>query len=474
MNRILMSILFCIISLKNYAQETSKNYKDAFKLIEVWLEAQKDFENIPSITAMVIKDQDIIWSKAIGKSNLEEASLASLTTTSSICSITKSFTAVAIMKLVDEGKINLNDKVKDILPYFKTESLSNGDTTIKSLLSHSSGLPGNSGHSYYTGPDFIYPSKTAFRSIFKSLKTTSIVGSDVNYSNVGYALLGEIIETVSGMPYSLYLKNKVLSPLQMSNTYMSSKTINSSYKQATGYTAINRNGTRNRVNLFETKSMQPAMGLWTNAIDLAKYVSWQFRLQDASSAEILKPSTLQNMHSVHATSIDKRTTWGLGFEVFLDKNNNQWVSHGGTCPGFVSLLQLNKTTKMAYVIFINANRSRTFKYINGIKQILSKVKPTTNIKKEHAFLKDYTGFYNMNPWNSLTYISPWGKDLVMLQLPENSPKYGMQFLRHIKNDTFRFIKKNGELGNELIFKRDQNKKVYQYFEGGNYKNKVID
>jgi CubicO group peptidase (beta-lactamase class C family) len=475
MNRILMPILFFVLTLNSYAQETKKNYKDAFRLIEVWLEAQKDFENIPSITAMVVKDQDILWSKAIGQSNLEQNSKATLTTTNSICSITKSFTAVAIMKLIDEGKINLDDKVKDLLPFYKTKSFSNGDATIKSLLSHSSGLPGNSGHSYFTGPSFIFPSKTEFRSIFKDLKTTSKVGSDVKYSNVGYALLGEIIETVSGIPYAVYLKNEVLNPLKMTNTYISNTTRNSLYTKATGYTAINRNRNRNRVNLFDTKSMQPAMGLWTNITDLAKYASWQFRLQDASSAEILKPFTLQNMHSVQATSKDKNTTWGLGFEVFKGSNNEDWVSHGGTCPGFVSLLQLNKTTKVGYGVMINANRSSSFKYINGIKQILSKVKQNPeNSKKELSFLKDYTGYYNMNPWNSLVYVGTWNDGLVVLQLPENSPKYGMMFYKHIKGDIFRHVKKNGELGDQFEFQRDKSGKVYRYFESGNYKNKVIN
>ena len=473
MNRILMSILFCMTVLVSQAQMNKKNYDEAFKLIEVWLETQKDFENIPSISAMVINDQNILWSGSFGHSNVLEKTSSNVSTTNSICSITKSFTAVAIMKLVDQGKINLDDKVKDVLPFYKPKSTLNNDVTIRSLLSHSSGLPGNSGHSYYTGPDFIYPSKTEFRSIFKKMKFKNKVGVDLNYSNVGYALLGEIIEHTTKMTYEIFLKNEVFDPLKMDNTYMSYKAKFKKGNQAIGYTALNRNRTRNQVNLFETKSMQPAMGLWTNLIDLAKYASWQFRLQDAQKSEILNPETLQKMHSVQATSKDKRTTWGLGFEVIKDAKGNDWVSHGGTCPGFVSLLQLNKTTKMGYGILINANRSRTFKYINGIKQILNKVK---NIDKKSTNkeinLNDYSGYYNMNPWNSLMYVSTWGNDLVMLQLPENSPKYGMQFLKHIKGDTFRFIKKNGELGDEIVFQKDAKGKVFRFFEGGNYKNKV--
>ena len=403
-----MSILFCMVSLITYAQEYTKNYDDAFKLIEVWLDAQKDFENIPSITAVVIKDQNILWKGAFGKSNIELENKAKTSTISSICSMTKSFTAVAIMKLVDDGKLNLDDPVKDILPFYKVKQqfLKGGAVTVRSLLSHSSGLPRNTGHSYFTGPDFAFPSQAAFRSILKNLETKNEVGADVNYSNVGYALLGEIIEKVSGKPYEIYLMNEVIGQLKMTNTYMGMKTIPYTYRRAIGYTAINRDRTRKRVHSFNTKSMKPAMGLWSTIDDLAKYASWQFRLRDASTAEILTPSTIRNMHSLAATSKDKRDSWGLGFTLSTGSNGDDWVMHGGTCPGYVSMLQLNVTTKMGFAIMANANRVHTFKYLNGIKQILSKVisvRERSNTHKVH--LDDYTGYYNMNPWNSSIYIS---------------------------------------------------------------------
>ena len=403
-----MSILFCMVSLITYAQEYTKNYDDAFKLIEVWLDAQKDFENIPSITAVVIKDQNILWKGAFGKSNIELENKAKTSTISSICSMTKSFTAVAIMKLADDGKLNLDDPVKDILPFYKVKQqfLKGGAVTVRSLLSHSSGLPRNTGHSYFTGPDFAFPSQAAFRSILKNLETKNEVGADVNYSNVGYALLGEIIEKVSGKPYEIYLMNEVIGQLKMTNTYMGMKTIPYTYRRAIGYTAINRDRTRKRVHSFNTKSMKPAMGLWTTIDDLAKYASWQFRLRDASTTEILTPSTIRNMHRLAATSKDKRDTWGLGFTLSTGSNGDDWVMHGGTCPGYVSMLQLNVTTKMGFAIMANANRVHTFKYLNGIKQILSKVisvRERSNTHKVH--LDDYTGYYNMNPWNSSIYIS---------------------------------------------------------------------
>jgi len=137
------------------------------------------------------------------------------------------------------------------------------------------------------------------------------------------------------------------------------------------------------------------------------------------------------------------------------------------------MLQLNVTTKMGYAIMINANRSSTFKFLNGIRQIMSKAKSIKERTNTHSVnLDDYTGFYNMKPWNSSVYISTWGEDLVILQLPENSPKYGMRIFKHIKDDTFRQVKENGELGDEYVFERGKNGKVYRYVEEGNYKNKM--
>ncbi len=477
MKHLSMLIFFFLVTIHGHTQESRKNYEDAFKLIEVWLDAQKDFENIPSITAVVIKDQEILWSGAFGKSNLEQENKADISTICSICSMTKSFTAVAIMKLIDEGKLNLEDKVKDLLPFYKVKQQfpEGGAVTVRSLLSHSSGLPSNTGHSYFTGPDFLFPSQVEFRSTLKDMETKSEVGANVKYSNVGYALLGEIIEKVSGMPYETYLMNEVISPLKMTSTYMGTKSITDNNRRAVGYTAINRDGTRERIikGGFKFKAMKPAMGLWTSIHDLAKYASWQFRLREASTSEILKPSTLRSMHSLEVTGEGYEEAWGLGFTVSKDSNGDDWVMHGGTCPGFVSMLQLNVTTKMGYAIMINANRSSTFKFLNGIRQIMSKVKPIKERTNTHKVnLDDYTGYYNMNPWNSSVYISTWGEDLVILQLPENSPKYGMRFFKHIKDDTFRHVKENGELGDEYVFERGENGKVYRYVEEGNYKNKM--
>ncbi|NER15385.1 serine hydrolase [Leptobacterium flavescens] len=452
------------------AQNDNKNYTDAFKLIDVWLESQKDYEAIPGITAMVVRDQDLVWSGAYGKSNIEQDTDIKRSTLCSICSITKTFTAVAIMKLVDEGKIKLDDKVKDILPHFKVVQKypDGGFITIRSLLSHSSGLPRDSGHNYWSAPDFPFPSENELNAVLKELETESPVGANLSYSNLGYALLGQIIEQVSGMPFEQYLKTHVLIPLQMSDSYVGIKGSLYGNKHAVGYTAVNRNGIRKRANLYQTKAISPAAGLSTSILDLAKYASWQFRLRNASVKEVLNPSSLRKMHEVQSESKNGSRTWGFGFEVFSDKSGNKWVSHGGICPGYVSYLKMNLTNKMGYGLMVNSNRVNAIQLINGIMGIMKKAGSISKNDAKNIDLEEYTGYYNLNPWNSEYYISRWGKGLVALYLPAKNPVDSMYFYEHKGNDTFRLIGSD----EEIVFKRDKNGKVYQVLNGGNYHPKM--
>ena len=94
----------------------SKNYLDVYKMVEVWLESEIDYNNIPGFSVAIINKDKIDWSKAIGNDkNKDKISINSLF---SICSISKLFTSIGIMQLVSEGKINLNDPLKKHLPFF--------------------------------------------------------------------------------------------------------------------------------------------------------------------------------------------------------------------------------------------------------------------------------------------------------------------------------------------------------------------
>tara|TARA_B110000046_G_C13021245_1_gene411348 strand:+ start:2609 stop:4054 length:1446 start_codon:yes stop_codon:yes gene_type:complete len=462
-----------------FSQEGKKDYKEAFKLIEVWLEAQKDFDNLPSLTAIVIEDQEVLWSGALGLANVEKNIKAEVSTLCSICSISKLFTSVAIMKLYDEGKLRLDDLVSDLLPAYELDQKypESGPITIRSLLTHSSGLPREAAYPYWTGPDFPFPTKVQIDSKLSEQETLYPASTYFQYSNLGLTLLGEIVEEISGVPYDEYVQQNILKPLGLKDTRTELPEQLYGNELAIGYSAMTRIGKREKVNLFQANGIKPAAGFSSNVKDLGKFASWQFRLRDTTVTEILKPSTIKYMQNVHWTNPDWKTTWGLGFVVYKGPDGNTWVGHGGSCPGYRSTLQIDLKNKRAYSVMINANGTNPAKYTNGINEIIKKVKITnkeeaTDEKIEKKNLEEFVGYFSPMPWWSEEYLSTWDDKLVSIRLPSEKPAESMVFYKHIEGDTFRRIRDNEELGETLIFERDKNGKIIHYKQHGNYTKKI--
>jgi CubicO group peptidase (beta-lactamase class C family) len=471
-NGILISVFF-ILSLNTFSQNEEKNYDDAYKLIAVWLEAQKDFERLPGISAVIVKDQDVLWSGAFGKSNIEENIDAKANTLCSICSISKLFTAVAIMKLYDEGKLRLDDELKNVLPWFKLKQQfsDSGPITIRSLLTHSSGLPRQSDVPYWSAPDFSFPTVEEIKKALLSQETLYPASYDFQYSNLALSLLGEVVAEISGMSYENYVTEHILNPLKLNDTRPNMPKTLYGNDLAIGYSALNRTLNREEVPLFDAKGITPAAGYSSNVLDLGRFASWQFRLRDSKETEILKPSTLKNMHNVHWTNPDFKLTWGLGFSVYKGSDGSKWVGHGGSCPGYRSTLQLNLKSKMAYSVMINAGGTSPRKYTSAMHSIMLKIELIAKDKPK-VNLEDYTGFYDNQPWGSESYLGTWNGKLVSLSLSSDNPAKAMTFFKHIEGDTFKRIKDNGDLGEISSFERDENGNVIRVKSHQNYSMKM--
>lgn len=461
------------------AQENKKDYKDAFQLAKVWLDAQKDFDQLPGISVAIVEDQEILWTAGIGDSNKEDGVKMQPSTLCSICSISKLFTAVAIMKLYDEGKLRLDDKVADLLPTYNLRQKfdQSGPVTVRSLLTHSSGLPREADYPYWTGPDFPFPTKEQINEKLGGQETLYPASTYFQYSNLGLTLLGQIVEAVSGSSYDDYVQQNILAPLGLQDTRPTMPKELYGKQLAKGYGAINRKREREGIELFDANGITAAAGFSSNVTDLANFASWQFRLREQLAAEILKPATLKYMQQVHWTNPDWKTTWGLGFVVFKGSNGNTWVGHGGSCPGYRSILQLDLKSKMAYAVMINAGGTNPGSYARGLQAILAKVKAApkkaddaTDNKKVN--LSDYTGYYSNQPWWSEEYIGVWGDKLVTLNLPSRSPGEAMTMYKHIEGDTFRRIRDNKELGETMVFKRNEANQVNAYISHTNIYKKI--
>ena len=480
MKNILIGAILLLHVSAAYSQEKKTDYSDAYRLIEVWLDAQKDYEQLPGISAMVVEDQEMLWSGAFGLANIEQSVKSAPSTLYSICSISKLFTSVAIMKLYDEGKLRLDDKVSDLLPWYDLDQkfADSWPITIRTLLTHSSGLPREANFPYWTGPDFPFPSSESIRAELDNQETLYPSSTYHQYSNLGLTLLGDIVEEVSGVSFETYVKQNILDPLGLANTR--TKLPEDLYGQdlAIGYSALSREHQRQQVALFQAEGITAAAGFSSNVQDLGKFASWQFRLMDTTVTEILEPSTLKYMQNVHWTDPDWKTTWGLGFVVSKGSDGVKIVGHGGSCPGYRSSISLRPESKRAYVVMINASGTNPHKYVNGIHAILKKAKgaekkQTSEETKPGIDLLEFSGYYNSMPWQSELFVSAWYGKLVMLGLPTESPAAAMTVFKHIDGDTFRRVRDDGELGETLVFERNDAGQITRCKNHGNYYTKMI-
>ena len=458
---ILFLILLCSCDTVEYNPENinfdNKEYSEAFQLIDYWLEAQKDYENLPGLTAVVTDKKETKWTGSFGFSNGVQP--MRVENTFSICSISKLFTAVAIMQLVEDGKINLDDPIQKVLPWFdiNNEFKDVPELTIKSILSHSSGLPRESNHPYWSWPDFPFPTKQDVIDELKNQEMLYPPSKYYQYSNLGLSLLGFIVEEVTQTNFDDYVNQNILIPLSMNNTKTYMSTEDYGKNLTLGYSSLNRNNEREKVNFFNADGIAAAAGFTSNVEDLAKFARWQIDLVKSLEKNILSPETLKLMHEIHWDDKLTSVTRGLGFGVYNFDGEN-WVGHGGSCPGYRSQLYINTDKELAYSVMINSSGTSPTKYIDGIHEILSNV--TLKKGEETNRFEEFEGKYISQPWVGETYVQSWGDNLALLSLPSDDPYISLY--KHIEGDIFKKILNNNELGQELKIIRDDNNKVVAY------------
>lgn len=439
----------------------SKNYSDVYKMVEIWLKSEIDYNDIPGFSVAIINKDKIDWSKAIGNDkNKDKISINSLF---SICSISKLFTSIGIMQLVSEGKINLNDPLKKHLPFFDLVQTypDSSPITIRNILTHSSGLPRESNQPYWSNIDLSFPTKEEVINGLSEQKTLYPANRYFQYSNLGLTLLGYLIEEVSGIPYNQYISDKILNPLDMNSTktFMDSKQYGD--ELIIGFGAENRKNKREMVPYFNAFGIDPAAGFSSNTGDLAKFAIWQLNLLSGESdLNILPENLLTQMHQIHFSDTLTNVKRGLGFNIYETENGihdrtEVLVGHGGSCPGYKTQLTIDPEGKKAFIVLINARGVTPSKYTKGIKNLMDQLRQKNN-KKSNLF-DEISGYYKSLPWNTENYLSSWGENIALISLPTNSAN--ITRFKPIEKDVFRRIMKNNDLGEYLYILRDEENSI---------------
>lgn len=353
MKKFLCSMLLLGITVNLSSQKVQLDSIEPFidRLME-------DFE-VTGLSIGILKNDSIIYSKGFGTRKINENLPVDENTIFGIGSISKSFTALTLGILVDEGKINWDDRVKDYLPYFELyDPYVSENFTIRDLLTHRSGLKEISGGTLW------YHSELSRKDIIKKLKYLEPVSGfreKPAYQNVMYLVAGEIVSEVTGTSWDDFLKKRVFDKLGMRNS-TSISSVRESNKNLAFPHVWNENFKKTLVNQEKGDNLAPAGFIYSSSNEMINYM--RLLLNDGvfeqdtivskkTVKEIFKP---QILYPIEGSPFGNEfTSYGFGWWV-TPRNNDKLIEHNGGIDGMAAKLFMIKDLNIGVIILTNISK----------------------------------------------------------------------------------------------------------------------
>lgn len=324
---------------------------DFSKLEDFILEKMRQTK-MPALSIGLIQDGEIVYKRGFGFRVLETYAPADENTVYGVGSITKSFTALAIVKLAEEGKIDLEKPVEEYLP-IKLRPFGE-PVRVKHLLYHASGIPSlGYAEAFIDGVfglgDGWLPVKDPQDVLLFAKDAESWAFSRPNerffYSNSGYVMLGKIVSTVTGIPYEEYVKRYILEPLGMTRSYFSRDEVEKDPNVAAGY-ILDPQG--HHVRKPFPYGISSDGGLLSNVIDLSKYVTFYMNMGELEGRRIASKRSIETMVTGHIPVPWESfgdETYGYGWIVHPNFLDERLIEHSGSVliyTGFVGYIPERK------------------------------------------------------------------------------------------------------------------------------------
>lgn len=439
----------------------------ALKVLDSWIEATRVERSDPGLSIGVVYDQNLIWSKGYGFANLEQRLPATTSTRYRLASLSKLFTATAIMQLRDAGKLELDDPVEKYLSWFQVKQPPGSiPITIRQLLTHTSGLSRDLDAPMWN--ELKFPSREEMIKLVPEQAATFSPDTEYKYSNLAVAIAGEVVGAVSGEAYERYVREHILDQLGMQATLVVPSP--STPQLAVGYRKKVPGQARESENFIDFRGYTPAAGFVSSVDDLAKFVELQFRDGIAGGSQILRGPSLREMQRAQWMHPDWQSSEGIIFEL-RRVGQTVYVGKGGTCPGYRSQIEILPSQKLGVIVLANGYDTEVLSYANEILTVLGPVigkaleKPKSQPVADPSWSK-YVGIYTWK--HSDTEILIIDGQLTMISPEATSAWESRVKLTPVGPETFRQNggPNNGEL---LKFEVDQNGVATRFWSGTYYK-----
>lgn len=313
--------------------------------------------HLPGAAVGVVRGEDLIWSSGLGFADVPSRRAPDAHTLYRVASITKTVTATAIMQLRDEGKLRLDDPIVRHLPEFASVRSRHGeidDVTVRRLLSHRSGLITEGPFSYWDTLDFPAMDEV----IAKLAESELAIAPDTaaKYSNLAFALLGEVVARLSGQPYEEYVHAGIFGPLGMAeSTFAPDESLRA--RLATGYDPHPFEDEPAPAGHTSTRGITAAAGLYTTVHNLARWIALQFRTGERSreGAQVPAGRTLEEMQ--RPQDIDLTWTMARCLGWMAQRRGEQvFHGHGGSIHGFITQVLFSVPRRAGVIVLTNEGR----------------------------------------------------------------------------------------------------------------------
>jgi CubicO group peptidase (beta-lactamase class C family) len=306
----------------------------------------------PGASVLVVRDGVAVVRRSYGLANLEQRTAVTPTTNYRLASVTKQFTAAAILLLAEDGRLTLDDGVRKWLPTLPDVAQA---VTIRQLLTHTSGLID---YEDVIPDSFSGQLKDAdvLRLLEAQNRTYFAPGTSYRYSNSGYALLALIVERASDLSFAAFLRQRIFMPLGMVNTVAHEDGRSSVVNRAFGYTSAR--GSWERTDQSQTSAVLGDGGIYSSIDDLTK---WDAALYDG---RLLRPESLRAAFTAATTTDDSDIDYGFGWRI-----TGETLWHSGETTGFRNVIVRYPKRRLTVVVLTNRNDPEPYRTALAIGEL---------------------------------------------------------------------------------------------------------
>lgn len=439
--RLYLTILFTVLASLSFGQ--SKQDKELVKQVEKSI--SDNYKNYaPGCAVLIAKKGEVLLEKAYGTANLELNVPMKPEMVFRIGSITKQFTATAILQLVDKGQIALTDSIQKFVKnfHFKGKTI-----TVENLLTHTSGIKA------YEEIDVKIPNAMRIefspKTVIDSLDKLSLAfepNTKYNYCNSNYFLLGYIIEQVSGKPYPQYLKENILDPAGLTSTFYEN-TAEIKLNRANGYSFSD--GKYWNADFISMSLVYGAGALRSTVSDLYK---WHQALYEG---KLLKKETFLKAIQPYKLADGKQIEYCYGFFNKTENGINS-IGHGGAIDGFRAIEMYYPGKDIFIALLCNSENDNFERFFQSISDIVLSVKTGNGLKEVNLSketLNSYTGTYKNDQYNQSMTIQMGGDGRLyctlsngtgtnMVLFAQNETLFLLPEVKRIRT-TLQFVVENG-------------------------------